>query len=178
MKSRIDTLRELYADLSRIELLEVIEQQEDLVQRSADRELDNFVKPVFERLLLRRSLNDLHESDAWPYARPLSSANFLNHFFWAKHQAEYRFYWDNAFERVIREECIRSIGDTENWSDFQYDLFVAASSTKAVTVSTPTSVIDWAGKSLYLKVYDILLDGDIDTIAAWGLDVRSGEDDE
>ncbi|WP_322895652.1 MULTISPECIES: hypothetical protein [unclassified Yoonia] len=178
MKSRIDVLRKLYAESTRNDLFEVIERQEDLFLRSADRELDNFVKPVFERLLLRRSLSDLQESDAWPYAGSLSDAGFLSHFFWAKYETDYGLYWDTAFEGVIREECIRCLGHPENWDDFQFDLFMEACGVEEVTVSVPTSVAAWAARSLYLKVYDILLDGDMDTIRGWGVDVGGQDDDD
>lgn len=177
MKSRTSGSNKLYADASRSALLAAIEHKEDLIWRFADRELDNFVKLVLERLFAQSSLSELGGDEAWPYVEPLEDTDFLSHFFWGRHQDDYSLKFESAFASVIRQECVRAVGRPCSWDDLQTDLFVEACGIEEVVVTFPTSVTDWAARRLFLKVYGILIDGDMDTVAGWGVVVYDKEDD-
>lgn len=156
----------------------MIREHEDLLLRCADHEIDTFVKPVLERLIRRPSLAQLGDEGAWPFAGSLEEAGFLNHFFWAKWEHLYDQYWQASFEDVMRRECENVIGKINDWSSLHFDLFEACCRIKEEVLVIPSSVEKWAARRLERRVYDLLIDGDMDTVRDWGVDLPDDEDDD
>jgi hypothetical protein len=175
MTDRLRTLTRLHSTSSRQLLLELMEGQETLLLRCADREIDTYVRPVLERLTKTPSLAHFGDEGAWPFAAPLEEAGFLDHFFWAKYEPNYHVYWSAAFEDVIRHNCRSVIGKAENWDALQLDLFEACCGIEEESVFIPSSLENWVQETLFRRVYNSLLNGDMDSVRDWGVRIK-GDD--
>jgi hypothetical protein len=178
MTDRLSALTKLHSSSSRQDLLELIEEQEILLLRGADREIESFVKPVLERLAKKPSLAHLGDEGEWPFTGSLEEAGFLSHFFWAQWEHLYDRYWRRSFEDAILRECQSAIGNINDWSSFQHDLFEACRCVEQGLEPTTLTVEKWTARNLALKVYDLLIDGDMDTVRDCGVDVYDDEDED
>lgn len=148
----------------------LIGEQEELLLRCADHEIDAFVKPVLALLTKKPSLAHLGDEGAWPFLGSFEEAGFLAHFFWAKWEHLYDQYWRASFEDVMRRECENVIGKINDWSPYHFDLFEACCRIEEEVVAIPSSVEKWAVRKLERRVYDLLIDGDMDTVRDWSID--------
>lgn len=138
-------------------LIEEITHLDDLVVRSALREMGHHVRPVMRRLVSKAGFCDLDEDCL------NENDSFLQQWFSLRHEHDFHLRKE-AFEKVIERECRSVIGKADEWNALLVDMIAAAVSAQQSEVRVPTDLEDWAVRHVYKAVLATLLDGDMELV--------------